>query len=176
MSTRPFDHRLPLKKATGPLSGKQAMTDLSVVIGASTGLGYKLTKQCAEHGFDPIIAADEPLIAEIAEALQATGAKFEPVQAALGAREGIAKLCSAIGDRPVVALSANAGIVLERALPDQESNKAHRAVDINIMGPSNSCRRSRVAWRDCRAGRVILAGSMAGFMPGALSAVHNGTI
>jgi uncharacterized protein len=123
------------KKATGPLSGEQAMTDLSVVIGASTGLGYKLTKQCAEHGFDPIIAADEPLIAEIAEALQATGAKFEPVQAALGAHEGIAKLCSAIGDRPVVALSANAGIVLERALPDQESNKGPQGCRHKHYGP-----------------------------------------
>lgn len=33
---------------------------LAVVTGASTGIGYELAKQCVGHGFDVIVAADEP--------------------------------------------------------------------------------------------------------------------
>jgi short-subunit dehydrogenase len=38
-----------------------------MVTGASTGIGYELAKCCAEHGFDLMIAADEPLINQAAQ-------------------------------------------------------------------------------------------------------------
>src|SRR5436305_1296612 len=45
---------------------------LAVVTGASTGIGYELAKQCARHGFDLLIAADEAAFALRAE-LKDTG-------------------------------------------------------------------------------------------------------
>jgi NAD(P)-dependent dehydrogenase (short-subunit alcohol dehydrogenase family) len=36
---------------------------LAVVTGASSGIGYSLALRCVEHGFDLVIAADEPLAA-----------------------------------------------------------------------------------------------------------------
>jgi hypothetical protein len=98
-----FDHPLPLKKDRA-FTRREAMTDLSVVAGASTEIGHELAKQCIEHGFDPIIAVHKPQIAEAAVAFQTAGAKVERVPAGLGTHEAIAKICSTIGDRPVVAV------------------------------------------------------------------------
>nr|MDQ2801827.1 SDR family NAD(P)-dependent oxidoreductase [Pseudomonadota bacterium] len=41
---------------------------LAIVTGASSGIGYHLAKQCAENGFDLLIAADEPAINQAAQA------------------------------------------------------------------------------------------------------------
>jgi NAD(P)-dependent dehydrogenase (short-subunit alcohol dehydrogenase family) len=35
----------------------------AVVTGASTGIGLELAKQCAAHGFDLLVVADEPATA-----------------------------------------------------------------------------------------------------------------
>ena len=43
---------------------------LAVVTGASTGIGLELAKQCAQHGFDLIVAADEPEIENAADELR----------------------------------------------------------------------------------------------------------
>ena len=34
----------------------------AIVTGASSGIGYELAKCCADHGYDLLIAADEPEI------------------------------------------------------------------------------------------------------------------
>jgi uncharacterized protein len=39
---------------------------LAIVTGASSGIGYELAKCCANHGFDLLIAADEPAISDAA--------------------------------------------------------------------------------------------------------------
>ena len=39
-----------------------ATRPFAIVTGASTGIGYALAKECLEHGFDLVIAADEPAI------------------------------------------------------------------------------------------------------------------
>lgn len=40
---------------------------LGAVTGASSGIGYELARCCVEHGFDLLIAADEPAIPQAAE-------------------------------------------------------------------------------------------------------------
>ena len=43
---------------------------LAVVTGASSGIGYYLAKECADRGFDLLIAADEPEIEKAADNLR----------------------------------------------------------------------------------------------------------
>ena len=62
---------------------------LAIVTGASTGIGYFLADECAKHGYDLIIAADEPEIRKAAEALGTRGVDVNAVEVDLATTEGV---------------------------------------------------------------------------------------
>jgi uncharacterized protein len=97
-----------------------ATRQLAVVTGASTGIGLQLARQCAEHGFDLIIAANEPEIEKAADELRVGKTRVEAVQADLATIDGNDALYRAIDGRPVAALLANAGRGLGQAFLDQD--------------------------------------------------------
>jgi short-subunit dehydrogenase len=148
---------------------------LAVVTGASAGIGYELAMLCARNGFDLVVAADQAKITEAAQAFRALGVDAEPVEADLATTEGVDKLYGAIGGRPVAALLANAGHGLGRAFLDQDFTAVRHVVDTNIIGTIYLVQK---VGRDMRArgeGRILLTGSIAGFIPGTFQAVYNGT-
>ena len=65
---------------------------VAVVTGASSGIGYELARQFAEHGYDLVIGAEDGGIARAAQDIQALGANVEPVQADLATWDGVEKL------------------------------------------------------------------------------------
>lgn len=133
---------------------------LAVVTGASSGIGYELARECAREGFDLLIVADEGEIAAAAGSIRAGRAvRVQAVQA--------------IGGRPVAALLANAGRGLGEAFLDQTWHEARNVIDTNVTG--TLCLIHRVA-QDMRArgsGRILITGSIAGFIPGTYHAVYN---
>ncbi len=149
--------------------------ELAVVTGASTGIGFELARQCAEHGFDLVIAADEPEIQRAAEELQRTGVTVEAVQADLGTEEGVQQLYSALRGRPVDALLANVGIGLGDAFLNQDLERAKKVVAVNITGTLSLVHKVGRDMRQRNKGRILFTGSIAGFMPGSFQAVYNGT-
>jgi uncharacterized protein len=62
---------------------------LAVITDASSGLGLELARQCAQHGYDLIIAADEVSILDAAEELACGGVTVRPVQCDLSTLEGV---------------------------------------------------------------------------------------
>src|SRR5689334_5414073 len=149
--------------------------ELAMITGASTGIGYELARRCAIEGFDLIIAADEPRIVEAAEQLRDLRAQVTPIQADLATLEGVDKLYNAAQGRFVDVLMANAGRGLGGGFLDQNFEDARRVVDTNITGTIALIQR---VGRDMRAhhmGRILITGSIAGFMPGTYQAVYNGT-
>jgi short-subunit dehydrogenase len=148
---------------------------LAVVTGASTGIGYELARCCAKNGFDLLIAADEFRINEAAENLKTSGAAVEALEADLSTIEGVDKLYAKIGGRPVAALLANAGRGLGRGFLDQDFNEARRVVDTNITGTIYLIHKVGNDMRRVGEGKILLTGSIAGFMPGSFQAVYNGT-
>ncbi|MBV9782351.1 MAG: SDR family NAD(P)-dependent oxidoreductase, partial [Acidisphaera sp.] len=148
---------------------------LAIVTGASTGIGYELAKCCARNGFDLLVAADEPAIHEAAAQFRELGVGADAVEADLATTEGVDKLYAAANGRKVDALLANAGRGLGRAFLDQDFAAVRHVVDTNITGTIYLLQK---VGRDMRArgqGRILITGSIAGFMPGTYQAVYNGT-
>jgi short-subunit dehydrogenase len=148
---------------------------LAIVTGASGGIGFELAKCCARNGFDLLIAADEPSISQAAASLRDLGATVEAVQADLSTTEGVDKLYETIGARPVEALLANAGRGLGKGFLDQDFAAARKVVDTNITGTLYLIQKVGRDMRDRKRGRILITGSIAGFMPGTYQAVYNGT-
>jgi uncharacterized protein len=148
---------------------------LAVVTGASTGIGYELAKCCAENGFDLLIVADEARINEAAERFRTLGAAVEALEADLATLDGVDKLYAAINGRPVQAVIANAGRGLGKAFLDLDFAEVRRVIDTNIAGTVYLLQRIGNDMRARGQGRVLIVGSIAGFIPGTYSAVYNGT-
>jgi uncharacterized protein len=148
---------------------------LAIVTGASTGIGYELAKCCAEHGFDLLVAADEPAINNAAQDFRALGVAVEAIEADLATLEGVDRLCAATNGRPVAALLANAGRGLGHGFLDQNFDEARHVVDTNITGTIYLIQKVGREMRAQGQGRILITGSIAGFMPGTYQAVYNGT-
>lgn len=148
---------------------------LAVVTGASAGIGYELAKQCAAKGFSLLLAADQPDVQQVATAFQQAGVPAEAVKADLATRDGVDKLYAAAGGRPIDALLANAGHGLGQAFLDQDFDEVRHVIDTNIMGTIYLIQKVGRDMRNRGQGRILITGSIAGFMPGSFSAVYNGT-
>jgi short-subunit dehydrogenase len=155
----------------GPMADKRP---LAIVTGASTGIGFELARCCAEEGFDLLIAADEPSIQSAAAKLS-NGISVEAVEADLATKAGVDKLIAAAKGRPVDALLANAGRGLGKAFLDQEFDEIQRVIDTNVSGTVYLVHQVGRQMRARGEGRILITGSIAGFMPGTFQAVYNGT-
>ena len=147
----------------------------AIVTGASTGIGYELARCCAKNGFDLLVAADEPKIEAAAAELRNAGAAVEAVQADLSGPDGVDKLYAAAKGRKVDALLANAGRGLGRGFLDQDPADWRNVVDTNITGTLLLLQKVGRDMRIAHAGRILITGSIAGFLPGTYQAVYNGT-
>ena len=146
---------------------------LAIVTGASSGIGRELAKVCARNGFDLLVGADEPAIHEAAVEFRGLGAAVEAVEADLATTEGVDRLCGVLGGRPVEALLANAGRGLGHGFLDQDFAEARRVVDTNITGTIYLIQKVGRDMRGRGKGRILITGSIAGFMPGTYQAVYN---
>ncbi|KFG69175.1 SDR family NAD(P)-dependent oxidoreductase [Microvirga sp. BSC39] len=148
---------------------------LAIVTGASVGIGYELAKLCAENGYDLLIAADQAAIHDAAKDFEALGASVDAVEVDLATIEGVDTLYAAVKGRPVGALLANAGHGLGHAFLDQDFAQVRHVIDTNITGTIYLIQKVGRDMRTRGEGRILITGSIAGFMPGSFQAVYNGT-
>lgn len=155
----------------------QASRPLALVTGASTGIGLELAKLAATNGHDLVIAADESEIHAAADRLRISGGSVTPVEADLATVDGVDALLAEVKSlgRPIDFLFANAGRGLGGAFLDQEAEDWRRVVDTNITGTVYLIQKIAGGMRDRNSGKILITGSIAGFMPGSFQAVYNGT-
>src|SRR3954463_5359847 len=96
-----------------------ARRPLAVVTGASSGIGLEIARECARNGFDLVIAADRQ-VHDALQDLRPEGASIDAVEVDLATSDGVKALIEKIGQRPVVALVANAGEGQGGAFLDQD--------------------------------------------------------
>lgn len=147
----------------------------AMVTGASSGIGYELARQCAANGYDLLIAADESAIESVAGPLRSMGVSVDTVQADLATKDGVDRLVAAARGRQVDALLANAGHGLGHAFLDQDFDQVRHVIDTNITGTLYLVQQVARAMRARKQGRILITGSVAGYMPGTFHAVYNGT-
>ena len=154
---------------------ERSMGRLAIVTGASSGIGYELAKCCADDGFDLLIVADEPAINDAAASLRNHGMRVDAVVADLSTLAGNDKVYAAIDGRSVDALLANAGHGLGGGFLDQPFEKLRHVIDTNVTGTLYLIQKIGRDMRTRGRGRILITGSIAGFIPGTYHAVYNGT-
>jgi short-subunit dehydrogenase len=148
---------------------------LAIVTGASTGIGFELAHLAAKDGYDQIDFADEPLIYASAADFRQYGTQVQSVEADLAILEGVDRLLAAAGGRQIDLLCANAGRGLGHGFLDQESAEWRRVIDTNITGTLYLLQKVLGPMVARNQGKVLITGSIAGFIPGSFQAVYNGT-
>lgn len=153
----------------------QQARPLAVITGASSGIGYELAHLFARSGYDLVIAADRPEIHQAAQHFRTHGSHVEALETDLATIDGVDKLYAALHGMPVDALCANAGQGLGHAFLDQDFAAVKKVVDTNVTGTIYLLQKVGRDMRNRGAGRILITGSIAGFIPGAYQAVYNGT-
>ncbi len=147
----------------------------AIVTGASTGIGFELASLAAEDGYNLLVVADEPLIDAAAADFRKHGVEVESVEADLSTIEGVDQLLAAAAGRHIDVLCANAGISHGGAFLDQELASWRRTVDTNIVGTSYLLQKVLKQMVSHGEGRILVTGSIAGYVPGPFNAVYNAT-
>ncbi|MGN8000999.1 SDR family NAD(P)-dependent oxidoreductase [Sphingomonas sp. 22176] len=146
----------------------------AIVTGASSGIGLELARLAARDGYDLLVVADTPLV-DAAAALKGEGVDVQSVETDLSTIEGVDRLLSAAGGRRVDLLCANAGHGLGGGFLDQEVSEWRHVIDTNITGTAYLLQKVLRQMRDAGEGKVLITGSIAGWIPGSFQAVYNGS-
>jgi len=151
--------------------------EFAVVTGASSGIGFELARQFAEHDFDLLIAAEDDAIEQAAADLRRDGRiQVTAVRTDLATYEGVERLYAAIleSGRGVDALALNAGRGIGgEFVDDTDLADELNVIAVNVTSTVHLAKRvvPDMVRRD--AGRVLFTSSIASTMPGTYQAVYN---
>jgi short-subunit dehydrogenase len=151
---------------------------LAAVSGASSGIGYALAREFAQHGYDLVICGEDQRIDEAARALEQEGGRVVPVQADLSIYDGVETFYAQIREAgaPLEAIAINAGVGVGGDFT-RETDLAEelRMINLNVVSTVHLAKR---ACRDMVArgqGKILITASVAGTMPTPLEAVYGAT-
>jgi uncharacterized protein len=147
----------------------------AIITGASTGIGFELATLAAKDGYNLLIAANEPLIADAAADLRQFGTRVDHVEVDLSSTDGVDAMLAAAGDRRIDVLVANAGIGTGGPFLDQDVGHWRHSIDTNITGTVYLLQKVLLDMTARSSGKILITGSIAGYIPGSFNAVYNAT-
>lgn len=148
---------------------------LAIITGASTGIGFELATLAAKDGYDLIVVADEALIDAAADDFRQFGTDVQSVEVDLSTIDGVDTLLAAAGGRTIDLLAANAGIGTGGPFLEQEVASWRHSIDTNVTGTVYLLQKVLKDMAARGAGKVLVTGSIAGYIPGSFNAVYNAT-
>jgi len=146
----------------------------AVVTGASSGIGYELAKQFAEHDFDVLISAEDDELDQAAEQLKTLGTQVRSFRADLRTYQGVEALVAAIQEvGRVDAIALNAGIGAGGPFATGPDLSAQLdVVQVNVTSQVHLARRVLPTLVGQGSGRVLFTSSIAATQPGPFEAVY----
>lgn len=147
----------------------------AIITGASSGIGYELAKQFAQHGFDLAIVAEDPGIIEAAQACRGFGGLVESYQIDLAKSDGVEEFYSSVTslDRPIDAAAINAGVGVGGAsFIKSNLEEELNLINLNVI---STVRLSKMLLRNMAQqgyGRILFTSSIAASMPGPYESVY----
>ncbi len=154
----------------------QSAKPLAVVTGASSGIGYELARQFADHGYDLIIAAEDATIEEAGEFLRGLGSNVQEVQVDLREYDEVEKLYAVIqATGPVSAIAINAGVGVGGPFIDNSLQNEFSMIDLNIKSVVHLAKRVIGDMAVTGEGKVLFTASVVSESPAPYQAVYAGT-
>jgi short-subunit dehydrogenase len=147
----------------------------AIVTGASTGIGFELASLAAENGYDLLVVANEPLIEAAAQDFRRHGVDVRSIEADLSTIDGVDRLLESAEGRQIDLLFANAGVGTGGAFLEQDVSTWRHSIDTNVTGTVYLLQRVLRDMTAHNAGKILVTGSIAGYIPGSFNAVYNAT-
>jgi uncharacterized protein len=153
---------------------QESGTQLAVITGASSGIGFELAKQFATHGYDLIVTAESDRIDTAAQELRSLGAKVESVRANLARADGVESLYARITatGRPIDAICINAGVGVGGPFIETPLEDELNLIALNVTSVVHLSKRVLPDMVARNEGRVLYTASIAAEAPGPFEAVY----
>lgn len=151
----------------------EANKPLALITGASSGIGYELAKQFAEHGYDLLVVAEDDGIQRAAKDFEGLGAQVEAIQSDLATFDGVEKVAKRVEGRPVDSLVLNAGVgvwgdfATETKLEDEL-----KLIALNVVSTVHLAKRVTKGMKQRQSGKILITSSVVGEIPATLDAVY----
>jgi short-subunit dehydrogenase len=140
------------------------MSGLTVITGASSGIGRAYAKRLASDGMDLIlIARRADRLDELKRELEGFGVNARSIVADLGRAEEVQRVVAELSTLPVELLVNNAGLAHYMPFAQLPSERARELVDVNALGPVLLSRAVIPAMVDRRHGAIINVASLLAF-------------
>lgn len=147
----------------------------AVITGASSGIGYELASQFAQHGFDILIVSGSDRIVDAQQRLTAHGTDVRSLRADLATYEGVESLYKQIqtAGRPLDALAINAGVGLQGRFWETPLQAQLNLVALNVTSAIHLTHRVLPEMVSRGRGRILYTSSIAATTPGPFEASYN---
>jgi short-subunit dehydrogenase len=152
----------------------QPQAPLAVITGASSGIGYELAREFAEHGFDLLVTAEDDGLDAAVRRLASLGARVDSVRADLATYDGVEALYERIrdADRPLDAIAINAGVGVGGPFVENDLDAELNLIALNVTSVVHLTKRIVRDMVERNEGRVLFTSSIAAEAPAPYEAVY----
>jgi len=150
---------------------------LAFVTGGSSGIGFAIAEQLAEHGYDVALSGSSERVHDSAKRLQELGVDAYGHQADAATEEGVESFWRLIEDlrRPVDVAVLNVGIATGGAFADTDLEDHLKVLAINVVGTTHMAKRVVDHMVANGSGRILIVSSVSATTPTPYEGVYGGT-
>jgi short-subunit dehydrogenase len=151
-------------------------TQLALVTGASSGIGFWLAKELASRGYDLVICSAGDRLAGAAEEIRASGTNVTAINADLATSEGVDQLWAQARELGPLAIAClNAGVGVGGLFRDTDLDAELNMIRLNCLGTVQLAKYVVRSMTDRGEGGILFTASIAGEMAAPREAVYAAT-